>query len=59
MTSANDELSADRLDQVSGGTWEHPAWWLARYAAQRLERAIAAQVKTTVNGSTGHFPKLP
>jgi hypothetical protein len=56
MKNANEELSSDRLDQVSGGTWEHPAWWLAQYAAQRLERAIAAQVKTTVNGFT--FPKL-
>jgi len=56
MTNANAELSSDRLDQVSGGSWDYPAWWLAQYAAQRLERAIGAQVKTTANGFT--FPKL-
>jgi hypothetical protein len=56
MTNANEELSSDRLDQVSGGTWDHPAWWPAQYAAQRLERAIGAQVKTAVTGFT--FPKL-
>jgi hypothetical protein len=56
MTNANKELRFGRLDQVSGGTWDHPLWWVALYEAQRLGRAIGAQVKTTVNGFA--FPKL-
>jgi hypothetical protein len=57
MTKANQELSLDRLDQVSGGTFHRPVhvppWWVA---AARLEREIGAQVKTAVNGFT--FPSL-
>jgi len=59
MTNANEELSSERLDQVSGGTWvRHDPrslpWWVA---AARLEHAIRAQVKTTVDGSP-FFPSL-
>ena len=58
MTNANEELSSDGLDQVSGGKWvrpdRDPPWWVA---AARLERAIRAQVKTTVDGSP-FFPSL-
>jgi hypothetical protein len=57
MTKANQELSLDQLDQVSGGTFHRPdhvaPWWIA---AARLEREIGAQVKTAVNGFT--FPSL-
>jgi hypothetical protein len=57
MTKANQELSLDQLDQVSGGTFHRPdrvdPWWVA---AARLEREIGAQVKTAVNGFT--FPSL-